>query len=228
VGLQYHVKNKSCKTATIECEYCDNKFTTVANMQRHKKNSCKEKDKYIDTREKQQICELLEKIQKDNIESKKEIVKSKKEIVKSKKEIVKLKKEVNLLKYNIQINSSNSTNVIYKAPKRKTIPANIKMNIWKDAYGDLLEPLCKCCSINRIDMLSCEYSHKIAHSKGGTVESENIIPLCHTCNHKMGDIDYDEYKDVLYRSTQKHRSETAKLAGTKKKNTLKVSKNVSK
>jgi 5-methylcytosine-specific restriction endonuclease McrA len=72
-------------------------------------------------------------------------------------------------------------------------------------------------------MLCCEYSHKIAHSKGGTVEEENIIPLCHTCNHKMGDIDYDEYKDVLYRSTQKRRSGTAKLAGTKKKNTLKVS-----
>jgi hypothetical protein len=133
VGLQYHVKNKSCKTATIECEYCDNKFTTVANMQRHKKNSCKEKDKYIDTREKQQIFELLEKIQKDNIESKKEIVKSK-------KEIVKLKKEVNLLKYNIQINSSNGSSIIYKAPKRKAIPTNIKLNIWKDAYGDLLEP----------------------------------------------------------------------------------------
>jgi hypothetical protein len=44
----------------------------------------------------------------------------------------------------------------------------------------------------------------------------------------MGDIDYDEYKDVLYRSTQKRRSKIAKLAGTKKKNTLKVSKNVSK
>jgi hypothetical protein len=69
-NLQKHIKNKSCKNATIECDFCDNKFTTIASMKRHIKKSCKNKACYITIAEKQQIYEQLLKLQKENEELK--------------------------------------------------------------------------------------------------------------------------------------------------------------
>ena len=179
---------------------------------------------------------------KENIAFRKEMASFRKD-VQMLKEMTTLKKDMQMLKNIVTSNAIDTDTInadtiktVHKATKvkRKKIPETIKDIIWKSTYGNVLEHGCICCSKTVITRSSCEYAHKIAHSNGGTVEPDNIIPLCHTCNHKMGDIDYNEYKDILCKSnnatriTKKHtkakkivkRSKSAKVSKY-----VKVSKN---
>ena len=46
--------------------------------------------------------------------------------------------------------------------------------------------MCLCCNLNEISPFDFHTGHIIAKSKGGEMNKENLIPICHKCNLSMG------------------------------------------
>ena len=71
---------------------------------------------------------------------------------------------------------------------RKTISKSLKNNVWIQQYGEKFK--CKCsvtwCAMT-ITPFTFEVGHNQPHSKGGTLEIDNLMPICSTCNKSMGD-----------------------------------------
>jgi hypothetical protein len=71
--------------------------------------------------------------------------------------------------------------------KRKTIPPSLKSKIWLKYCGNTFEAKCviSWCD-NTITPFSFEVGHNIPHSKGGTIDIDNLQPICAACNRSMG------------------------------------------
>jgi hypothetical protein len=69
------------------------------------------------------------------------------------------------------------------ASKKPKIPLSIRLKVFTRDGGK-----CLCCGAQ--DNLHC--GHIVAHSKGGSIDLENLQTLCRSCNSKMGTktIDY--------------------------------------
>jgi len=61
-----------------------------------------------------------------------------------------------------------------------------KMRIWQSKFGSAKEGICPVCSTRQITSDSFSAGHILARSRGGTFSKDNIMPICHDCNHEMG------------------------------------------
>jgi 5-methylcytosine-specific restriction endonuclease McrA len=71
---------------------------------------------------------------------------------------------------------------------RKTISKSLKNNVWIQQYGEKFRCKCSvewCATV--ITPFTFEVGHNKPHSKGGTLEINNLMPICSTCNKSMGD-----------------------------------------
>lgn len=75
-----------------------------------------------------------------------------------------------------------------KKEKRKPIPKAVREQIWLREYGKVFEAKCKTpwCE-NLINVWDFHAGHNIPDSKGGSVDSNNLMPICARCNLSMSD-----------------------------------------
>jgi len=73
-------------------------------------------------------------------------------------------------------------------PKKATIPKAIREQCWLNIIGKKYESKCyvKWCN-NIMNVFDFHVGHDIPESKGGTLDLENLKPICARCNLSMSD-----------------------------------------
>lgn len=95
-----------------------------------------------------------------------------------------------------------------KKPPRPPIPKALREQVWLKHAGRRFEIKCptKWCR-NKINSFDFHIGHNIPFSKGGTLELNNLRPICSRCNTSMSDNYNFKTWDNLG-STNKSKSET--------------------
>jgi hypothetical protein len=108
-----------------------------------------------------------------------------------------------------------------KGGGKKSIPKVIREEIWKRYVGDLLNVYCICCNMNIITAFQFQAGHIISTALGGATTSDNILPICSSCNLSMSTMcmndfvhDYFPQNETSY---QLRKYRIAKEETTKKK-----------
>ena len=85
---------------------------------------------------------------------------------------------------------------IKKPPKRK-IPPEMRRKMWLTYVGDTTEALCFCCKSKMITPFTSynafQAGHILSENDGGKIELGNLLPICASCNRKMGTTHWDDY-----------------------------------
>ena len=79
--------------------------------------------------------------------------------------------------------------------KRKAkIPSKVRADVW-NTYQDQNMAIGKCCCCKRatIKQADFEVGHVVAEACGGTMEINNLRPICSVCNKSMGRLNMVEY-----------------------------------
>ena len=79
--------------------------------------------------------------------------------------------------------NTNITNIHHK----ETIPKRIRELVWTKNNGEVFSNNCyvSWCE-NKINVFNFQVGHNIPESKGGTLEIDNLKPICSNCNLSMG------------------------------------------
>jgi hypothetical protein len=80
-------------------------------------------------------------------------------------------------------NNNNNNNIIHK----ETIPKRIRELVWTTHNGESFTHKCfvTWCD-NNINVFNFQVGHDIPESKGGTIDIDNLKPICGNCNLSMG------------------------------------------
>lgn len=88
--------------------------------------------------------------------------------------------------YNCQFNK-NENNFIKKKDKKQNIPKVLKDNVWNKYIGvETGQTKCLCCKTNNITQANFHCAHVISEANGGTLNIDNLRPICSNCNLSMG------------------------------------------
>lgn len=88
-------------------------------------------------------------------------------------------------------------NDLNKKKNRKNISGELKGKVWKKFNENICdEGFCYTCN-NKLHFKEMECGHIIAHSLGGKETEDNLMPVCKTCNNKMGIMNLEEYKVLI-------------------------------
>ncbi len=74
-----------------------------------------------------------------------------------------------------------------KKKRKQHIPLAVRQAVWVEQFGEKFKHKCYVSWCHR--MISCfdfEVGHNIPESKGGTLDLNNLLPICHQCNIGMG------------------------------------------
>jgi len=85
------------------------------------------------------------------------------------------------------------------AYKKKRVPKAIREAVWIKHVGRRFDHKCLThwCP-NKMTVFDFQTSHNIPESKGGSMELDNLYPLCGRCNQSMGNkYTYDEWHDLF-------------------------------
>ena len=73
----------------------------------------------------------------------------------------------------------------------------MRFKIWETYVGNHLESLCFCCKSKRITPFTSynafQAGHILSENEGGKIEIGNLLPICASCNRKMGTTHWDDY-----------------------------------
>lgn len=86
--------------------------------------------------------------------------------------------------------------------KKSKIPKAIREQVWLTFIGKRFENKCfvKWCE-NKVTPFSFECGHNIPESKGGSMDIDNLRPICSNCNKSMGnEFSIDEFSEISKRS----------------------------
>lgn len=69
-----------------------------------------------------------------------------------------------------------------------SIPKALRQQVWVQYNGKVFEKKCniKWCT-NNINVFNFHVGHNIPRSKGGTLDLNNLVPICSNCNLSMSD-----------------------------------------
>ncbi len=87
------------------------------------------------------------------------------------------------------VDDENNNNIdnIDKKIKKQTISKAKKISVWNKHVGkDKGTTLCFCCKVNEISQMNFACGHVESEANGGTLDDENLRPICTTCNSSMG------------------------------------------
>ena len=71
--------------------------------------------------------------------------------------------------------------------KKQKIPTKVRIDIWATYIGsNLAEHKCICCKKVTIKQSEFEVGHVLSEANGGTLEINNLRPICSVCNRSMG------------------------------------------
>jgi 5-methylcytosine-specific restriction endonuclease McrA len=94
--------------------------------------------------------------------------------------------------------SKTDSYVVKKKTPRKSISKSVKNNMWIQHYGEKFSVQCSvewCVTI--ITPFTFEVGHNVPHSKSGTIDIDNLKPICGTCNKSMGNrFTIDEFSKI--------------------------------
>ena len=92
----------------------------------------------------------------------------------------------------------HSETVLPSKKTRKTISKSLKNNVWLQQYGEKFKCICSVdWCVAPVTPFTFEVGHNIPHSKGGTIDINNLRPICSTCNKSMGDrYTIDEFSKI--------------------------------
>lgn len=88
---------------------------------------------------------------------------------------------------------------------KKKIPAALREQVWVLSFGDkYFKNKCQvgwCETI--ITPFTFEVGHNIPESKGGTIDIDNLKPICSKCNKSMGsNYTIDEFSELSQRTSK--------------------------
>jgi 5-methylcytosine-specific restriction endonuclease McrA len=84
------------------------------------------------------------------------------------------------------------------------IPGALRQQVWLVHIGKKFEHKClvKWCQ-NIITPFSFETGHNIPESKGGSLDIDNLRPICSNCNRSMGDnYTIDEFSEISKKTSK--------------------------
>lgn len=74
-----------------------------------------------------------------------------------------------------------------KEYKKKNIPKCVKTTVWNTYIGEMIPVhLCICCKKSKIKNTDFHVGHVTSEKNGGTLEINNLRPICASCNYSMG------------------------------------------
>ncbi len=81
-----------------------------------------------------------------------------------------------------------ATNTPADVPRKKVkIPSKVRMDVWATYIGDdIAKHKCICCKRVTIKQTEFEVGHVLSEALGGTLEINNLRPICSVCNKSMG------------------------------------------
>jgi hypothetical protein len=82
----------------------------------------------------------------------------------------------------------------YEKKVKAKIPSKVRADVW-NTYQDQNMAIGKCCCCKRatIKQADFEVGHVLAEACGGTMEINNLRPICSTCNKSMGRLNMVDY-----------------------------------
>jgi hypothetical protein len=87
--------------------------------------------------------------------------------------------------HNIRVVNESAENV--KKYRKITIPIVVRRKVWAKHVGEYIgKTKCHCCGLNNITQLCFSVGHIIPESKGGTLDVDNLLPICVHCNSSCG------------------------------------------
>lgn len=110
------------------------------------------------------------------------------------------------LRARIARNLANATTVVTPTPeppipkapapprKKQKIPSKVRAVIWATYIGaHIAEHRCICCKRATIKQSDFEVGHVQSEAQGGTLEINNLRPICSACNKSMGSTNMIEF-----------------------------------
>jgi len=84
-------------------------------------------------------------------------------------------------------NKHNNHNKVYIATRKEPIPKRLREVVWNTYNGDKYSSKCHVTWCNNIiNVFNYQVGHDIPESKGGSLDIENLKPICGNCNLSMG------------------------------------------
>ena len=81
-----------------------------------------------------------------------------------------------------------------KKKNKRKIDFRVRQNVWNKYIGEsIAKSKCYCCKMTDISMFNFNCGHVISVHDGGTIDIENLRPICQTCNLSMGTQNMFEY-----------------------------------
>ena len=78
--------------------------------------------------------------------------------------------------------------------KKQPIPKSVKTIVWDHYIGKHINShRCLCCKKVLIEITNFDVGHVISEKDGGTLEINNLRPICAACNHSMGAMNMIEF-----------------------------------
>ena len=75
----------------------------------------------------------------------------------------------------------------YGPRKKIKIPSKVRLDVWATYIGeDIAKHKCMCCKRVTIKQTEFEVGHVLSEAQGGTLEINNLRPICSVCNKSMG------------------------------------------
>lgn len=86
-----------------------------------------------------------------------------------------------------------------KKTRKKSIPKMLRKKVWSTYNKNAKSAVCYCCELNKFDYMDpWECGHVISEHNGGTLNIDNLRPICGSCNKSMGIQDMNEYKKKYF------------------------------
>ena len=170
-------KDQEYKSNKCICVYCEKTFARIDSLQRHLNGRCKSK-KNLD--ELQELKEDVKLIIVNNQSLEKVIIDLKKKI-----ENISNGTEDELL--------INNEYELKPKTKREPIPQIVRFAVWENSFGKVVEGKCVCCKKTTISITNFDCGHIISNRDGGKANTENLRPICKTCNSSMGTKNMNEF-----------------------------------
>lgn len=86
---------------------------------------------------------------------------------------------------------------------KQKIPKALRRQVWITYIGKKFEHKCLVtwCE-NTINPFDYEVGHNVPESKGGTLDIDNLRPICSSCNSSMGDMyTIEQFSDLSKRTS---------------------------
>ena len=78
--------------------------------------------------------------------------------------------------------------------KKKNIPKYVKTTVWNTYIGEMIPVhLCICCKRSKIKNTDFHVGHVMSEKDGGTLEINNLRPICSSCNYSMSSTNMIEF-----------------------------------